>query len=96
MQYRKRDFDGKRRPFPPLPAGHFFCPSCSTIRAEADRSTSGKRTRCKPCASGAQAKSRATVAAKGLTKPRATKTQSSLAIEAPTKCASTKTGSTNG
>lgn len=90
MQYRKRDFDGKRRPFPPLPAGHFFCPSCSTIRAESDRSASGKRTRCKPCQSGARAKSRASIAAKGLTKPRSTKTQSSPAIEAPTKCASTK------
>jgi len=83
MQYRKRDFDGKRRPFPPLPAGHFFCRSCSTIRAETDRSASGKRTRCKPCASGSQAKSRASKAAKGLTKPRSTKsastkTQSSL------------------
>ena len=46
MQYRKRDFDGKRRPFPPLPAGHFFCRSCSTIRAEAQRSASGKRDHC--------------------------------------------------
>jgi hypothetical protein len=77
MQFRKRDFDGKRRPLPPLPAGHFFCPSCSTIRAEALRSASGKRTRCKPCAAGAQAKCRAGKAAKGLTKSPSTKTQSS-------------------
>lgn len=68
MQFRKRDFDGKRRPFPPLPAGHFFCPSCSTIRAESDRSASGKRTRCKPCAAGSQAKSRANRKALGLSR----------------------------
>lgn len=77
MQFRKRDFGGKRRPFPPIPAGHFFCRSCSTIRAESERSASGKRDHCKPCASGAQAKSRAAIAAKGLTKSRSTKTQSS-------------------
>jgi len=83
MQYRKRDFDGKRRPFPPLPAGHFFCQSCSTIRAEALRSASGKRTRCKPCAAGAQAKSRAAIAAKGLTKPRLTKSPSTKTQSSP-------------
>ena len=60
------------------------------------RDFGGKRTCCKPCQSGAQAKSRAAIATKGLTKPRSTKTQSSLAIEAPTKSASTKTQSSPG
>jgi hypothetical protein len=80
MQFRKRDFDGKRRPFPPLPAGHFFCRACGTIRAEALRSASGKRDHCRQCATASQAKSRAAIAAKGLTKPRSTKSQSSTAI----------------
>ena len=70
MQYRKGGFGSRkqdRKPHPPIPAGHFFCPSCSTIRAETDRS-GRRRNACKRGASGNQAKSRANRKALGLSR----------------------------
>jgi len=65
MLFSKRNFSGKRTPFPPLPAGHFFCPKCATVRPAAERASHASVI-CKRCVAGSQAKSRENRRAKGL------------------------------